>query len=322
MTDTAPQTLSHFGATHAGVAAFEATQIESPKEDAFAVNCVFHTIIAYLMPYLLEGAGDDPVTARAAVLELIDAYNAATVRELTLAGRIIAFNLAALDNMRRSMLDPAMSDAMVLRLRGNAVALNRAADQGQKALELLQAQRRASPDAAVTPSSFRAPSPIAPAMEAPSTALSQASPVRARTTDGSASGPADPDEAGWNEAVIEVVEQKARAMFAMLPQRTEASGMNTASLPDSRSPGVSHCATPAEIFAEQGSAHRAETHHAATHHAATHHATTHHATTRDATTGRPLANCAAPDCAVLDCGGPACAQTSCGMTNETRTYPS
>jgi hypothetical protein len=92
------------------------------------VQCLRTTICGFLLPFFLSAAGGNLEAARAAILELIDAYNARTLAELDLVGRIVGFSIVAMDNLRLSMTED-MSDTKVLRYRSNAVALSRAAEQ-------------------------------------------------------------------------------------------------------------------------------------------------------------------------------------------------
>ena len=108
-----------------------------------AIDCIFETILGFMLPFLLAGAGGDADLARAAITELAEAYSVASVTELELVGRILGFSVVAMDNLRLSM-NPEMSDTKVLRYRSNAVALSRAGDQCRKILEVLQSNRRPS----------------------------------------------------------------------------------------------------------------------------------------------------------------------------------
>ena len=115
-----------------------------PADEAIPSDCTFQTILNFMLPFFLAGAGGDADFARAAIFELLDAYNAATTPELDLAGRIIIFSTAAMDDLRLSMTDPEMSDTKKLRYRSNAVALSRSAEQCRKVLEAMQAKRQAT----------------------------------------------------------------------------------------------------------------------------------------------------------------------------------
>jgi hypothetical protein len=189
--------------------------VDPAEEVAAAVDLIFEAILGFLLPIFLTTAGGDPVAARSAVLELIDAYGVTTVRQLILVGRIMALSTAAMDDLRRSMVDPAMPDAKVLRLRNNAVALNRTADRCQKALEMLQApQRPATRPAAVAAQRPAVPPPAAvwPAAQ-PATATEPKPDV----TNG----------AGGAEADVATMRQEVGAILAAA-ERAPASAGSTA----------------------------------------------------------------------------------------------
>jgi hypothetical protein len=107
-------------------------------------DCIFRTILDFMLPFFLEGAGGDVELARAAILELLDAYAPATMQELDLASRVIIFGIASMDNLRLSISDPSMSDTVKLRYRSNAVALSRSAEQCRAILEGVQAKCRSA----------------------------------------------------------------------------------------------------------------------------------------------------------------------------------
>jgi hypothetical protein len=98
---------------------------------------ILEKILAFLAPLFLDAASGDAAAARAAARALLAEYNARTDNELRRAALIIAFDFGALDALSRSVADDLTLN-QVLRLRGNANALNRASLQNQKALETLQ----------------------------------------------------------------------------------------------------------------------------------------------------------------------------------------
>ena len=69
-------------------------------------DCICRTVLDFMLPFFLAGAGGDVDLARAAILELLDAYAPVTMRELDLASRVIVFGIASMDNLRLSMSDP------------------------------------------------------------------------------------------------------------------------------------------------------------------------------------------------------------------------
>ncbi|HEX4367953.1 MAG TPA: hypothetical protein VH023_14040 [Rhodopila sp.] len=85
-------------------------------------------LLAVLTPLLTAGGILDPDLARQAAMETIAACQAAGNHQLLSTGQIVAFALAALENLRLSA-PPDVSLSMKLKLRGNANALNRASQK-------------------------------------------------------------------------------------------------------------------------------------------------------------------------------------------------
>jgi hypothetical protein len=107
---------------------------------------ILEKILAFLAPLFLDPASGDTAAARETVRALLAEHTPRTDRELRRAALIIAFDFGALDALSRSVADD-LSLNQVLRLRGNANALNRASLQNQKALDALQ-QLEAEPEEA------------------------------------------------------------------------------------------------------------------------------------------------------------------------------
>ena len=139
---------------------------------------VVDTIIAFLLPLLLPGAGGDIQAANAVALELLADHQPQTGRELRLAGEAIAFSLKGLAMLGKSA-EPASSVEGLNSSLKWACSLARSGHQAQRRLDELQRLRRpaarrrepvAEPD----------PGPEAPAAAEPVTArdaLSAASPA-------------------------------------------------------------------------------------------------------------------------------------------------
>ncbi len=108
-------------------------------------DVVFAKIVAFLAPLFLDTCCGDIEAARASAAAVLASYNARNDHELRLAALTLAFSLGALDALARAV-NPELTDNQVLRLRGNANALNRAALLNQKALDELQSDRLAAPD--------------------------------------------------------------------------------------------------------------------------------------------------------------------------------
>jgi hypothetical protein len=110
---------------------------------------VLAKILAVLAPLFLDAAGNDPEAARHAASDTLASYGPRNDREIRLAALIVAFSFAALDALSRAA-EPGLSVSMVLRLRGNANALNRACELSERRLEAL---RRQTPGVTALPES-------------------------------------------------------------------------------------------------------------------------------------------------------------------------
>jgi hypothetical protein len=139
--------------------------INQPDTDPSIFDCILGNILGFMLPFFLVSAGGNTDLARAAIKELIDAYQASTPEQLDLVGRIIGFSTAALDNLRLSMA-PDLSATKVLRYRCNAVTLSRSSDQALKILEAVQARKEQSQK---IPRPSVAAAPLPPARAATST---------------------------------------------------------------------------------------------------------------------------------------------------------
>jgi hypothetical protein len=89
-------------------------------------------IIAFLAPIFLGVSGGDVGLARLAAIETLNAYRARNNADLIAVAQIAAFGFAALGSLSQSMAD-SISVSMALRLRVNAVACSRAAEQNRRA---------------------------------------------------------------------------------------------------------------------------------------------------------------------------------------------
>ncbi len=94
-------------------------------------------IVAFLAPMFLSASAGDIGFARMAAIETVNAYRLRNQADLVAVAQIIAFGLAALGSLSLSMADD-ISLSMTLRLRGNANALNRSAEQNRRVLREAQ----------------------------------------------------------------------------------------------------------------------------------------------------------------------------------------
>jgi hypothetical protein len=95
---------------------------------------LLNLIVAFLAPMFLSVSGGDIAFARMAAIETVNAYRARSSVDLIAIAQVIACGLTALGSLSLSMADN-LSLSMTLRLRGNAVALNRAAELNRRALK-------------------------------------------------------------------------------------------------------------------------------------------------------------------------------------------
>ena len=102
-------------------------------------NLLLILIVNLLAPMLVAAAMGDITLARAAAIETVNSDRARSQTDLLASAQVVAFGLAALDSLSRSMGDE-ISITMALRLRGNANACNRASEQNRRALAKAQAE--------------------------------------------------------------------------------------------------------------------------------------------------------------------------------------
>jgi hypothetical protein len=107
------------------------TQTTTDQPEA---NPLLAFIVTLLAPIFLGVTAGDLTLARMAALHTINDYRARNHVDLIAIAQIIACGLAALCSISRSM-DDDISLSMTLRLRGNAVALNRSAEQNRRVLQ-------------------------------------------------------------------------------------------------------------------------------------------------------------------------------------------
>jgi hypothetical protein len=113
-------------------------------------NILMALIVTLLAPMFLGVTAGNIDYARLAAIETVNAYRARNHADLIAIAQIIGFGLAALGSLSLSM-DDDISPAMALRLRGNANALNRSAEQNRRALMETRRDDAASHQTAAEP---------------------------------------------------------------------------------------------------------------------------------------------------------------------------
>jgi hypothetical protein len=131
-------------------------------------DILLNILAALLAPLFISASNGDIAFARMAAIETINAYRGRNPADLIAVSQIIAFGLTALGSLSRSMAD-AISLSMMLRLRGNATALHRAAEQNRRSMRehhAPTATRRpatpAQPEPAIQPAPEQRPPAVQP----------------------------------------------------------------------------------------------------------------------------------------------------------------
>jgi hypothetical protein len=120
----------------------QTTTLPKPR-DLPPSGILLNLLVALLAPLFITATDGDISLARAAAHETIAGYRAQNHASLIMVARIIGFGLAALGSLSLSMADD-LSIPLVLRLRGNANALNRSAERCER---MLAEARTAEPPA-------------------------------------------------------------------------------------------------------------------------------------------------------------------------------
>jgi len=109
-----------------------------------APNVLLSLLVTLLAPLFFTACSGDLQFARCAALETINTYRARNDIDLLTIAQIVAFGLTALGSLGLSLADD-LSLSMTLRLRSNAIALNRAAERCQRTLRESQVEASAPP---------------------------------------------------------------------------------------------------------------------------------------------------------------------------------
>jgi hypothetical protein len=115
-----------------------------PVMDIQPSDILAHLVVTLLAPMFLLASGGDIMFAHMAALETLNAYQARNHADLIAIAQIVGCGLAALGSLSLSMTDD-LSLSITLRLRGNAVALNRAAEANRRALLITRPQAAPPP---------------------------------------------------------------------------------------------------------------------------------------------------------------------------------
>ena len=199
---------------------------------------LLNLIVAFLTPMFLTTSGGNIDHARSAAIQTVNAYGAQSEADLITVAQIIAFGLAALSSLSLSLADN-LSPSMILRLRGNANACNRAAEQNRRALQaprpapattepqLMEVTDEAAVVAKVAAVRQRAaesePARPEPARPEPEQAANQPSAPTAATTD-------QPLQALWAAAAARIATEYTADLPNLPPAQRRAATIKAAML--------------------------------------------------------------------------------------------
>jgi hypothetical protein len=119
-------------------------------------DILMHLIVTLLVPMFLAASDGNLYYAHMAALETVTAYRTRNHVDLVAIAQIVAFGFAALGSLSLSLTDD-LSLPMILRLRGNANACSRSAEQNRRALNESRAARQARNQASEDDSSAEPP---------------------------------------------------------------------------------------------------------------------------------------------------------------------
>jgi hypothetical protein len=216
----------------------------TPDVDLHPFDILMNVIVLLIAPMFLTASGGDLAFARMAACETINAYGAKDHLDLLSIAQVLGYSLAALGSLSLSMSDD-ISLAMTLRLRGNANALNRCAEQNRRALR----DRRPEPEPSQAPepaateyenavlasvaetqkrvaqvqSRLKAEAPAAPQAPAPAAAPTPAAPTPASLTQRE-------NNAIWAAGMAEVAAEYTASLIHLPPAQRRAATIRVTAL--------------------------------------------------------------------------------------------
>jgi hypothetical protein len=233
-----------------------------------------HLIVAFLAPMFLAVSGGDLHHARLAAIETVNTYRSRDPMDLLSIAQIVAFGLTTLSSLSLSLAED-LSLSMMLRLRGNATALNRATEKCRKALREagpagLLPQHLPDPDAGgeeylneetVLANLSRAEHRIAE-REAPAAAPQPPAPAPAAAPQPPAATPAEAAErqhrTAWAAGMILVAREVTANLESLSPTQRQAATIQAAAMTEAANDLMSHAPMPPPFDLGEIGRHRAD----------------------------------------------------------------
>src|SRR4051794_36727413 len=94
---------------------------------------LLNLFLTSLAPMFGAAGNADPAAARALAFEMLAAFGVRDAMDLFTCTQMMGFGMVAMDSLNRSMTE-GMSTATLVRLRGNAATMHRAAQQSHRVL--------------------------------------------------------------------------------------------------------------------------------------------------------------------------------------------
>jgi hypothetical protein len=116
------------------------TTLTRPSAPLQPIDVLMNLIITVVGPMLLTAAGGDIDLATLTAIKAVNAHKPRNEADLIDIGQIVTFGLAAIEAVKLS-LRPEFTPAVAMRLRANAVSLNRAAAQTRRNLQKSQPEQ-------------------------------------------------------------------------------------------------------------------------------------------------------------------------------------
>jgi hypothetical protein len=187
-------------------------------------DTLINLLVTLLTPMFFAPTGGDARLARAAALETIIGYQAQTGAGLIAVAKIISFGIATLDSLSLSM-NQDLEIPMILRLRGNANALDRSGERNERAFRAAQAETAARAESEPDYDEAEVAASVAEAQRRAAEFRAAYRAAATQTEPAASAAQADDPQAhrsAWASAMAEVAAEKIAAASLPPRQREEA----------------------------------------------------------------------------------------------------
>ena len=194
-------------------------------------NVLIDLVSGLLVPTFLAASNGDIQLAQLAAIQTMSAYHVQHQADTVTIAQILAFGLATLGSLSLSM-DDTLSLSMVLRLRGNANACNRSAEQLRRALRVSHQETQLAPPTAAEPPETQ-PAATAHASKPQPPTQPAATPVPVQPPPSAPAMPITADQqrrAAWASAFTEVAAECTAEIPHLPPAQQKVASIRAAAL--------------------------------------------------------------------------------------------